>query len=135
MGRRVLIPGDVREEMVGHALEEYPGEACGLLAGSRSEDGSFRVMADYRTRNSAASPLMYEVDPEDMYRVLMEVERRGMEVIGAYHSHPLGRAVPSRLDEERAHPGFLYVIISVPRVRIRAFLWEGRFVELPITGR
>lgn len=130
----VLILGRVRDEMINHALSEYPQEACGLLAGEKIRDKGFLVRRAYRTRNISDSPLRYEIDPEDMYRAFLDAEREDMEIAGAYHSHPLGKAVPSKMDEERAYPGFLYVIISVPRVKIRAFIWEeGRgFRELPI---
>ncbi len=130
----VIIPEGVRDYMVSHALSEYPREVCGLLAGDKVEGRIFLIRKAYRTRNASDSPLKYEIDPEDMYRAFLDAEKEGMEIVGAYHSHPLGRAVPSKLDEERSHPGFLYLIISVPRVRIGAFIWEeGRgFRELPI---
>ena len=130
----VIIPERVRDDMVSHALSEYPREVCGLLAGEKVRGEVFLIRRIYRTRNASNSPLRYEIDPEDMYRAFLDAEREGMEIVGAYHSHPLGRAVPSKVDEERAHPGFLYVIISVPRVRIGAFVWEeGKgFRELPI---
>ncbi len=130
----VLIPEGVRDAMVSHALSEYPREACGLLAGEKVRGRVFLIKRAYRTRNISDSPLRYEIDPEDMYRAFLDAEKEGMEIVGAYHSHPLGKAVPSKMDEERAHPGFLYVIISVPRVRIGAFIWEeGKgFRELPV---
>ncbi len=133
---RVFLPEGVRRRVIEHALREYPNEACGLLAGVRDRDGSFNIRAAYPTRNSAESPIRYEINPDDMYHALMDAESRGLEILGAYHSHPLGQAVPSRMDEERAHPGFLYVIVSVPKVRVRAFIWhrgEG-FVELLIVS-
>ncbi len=129
----VLIPEGVRDDMVDHALSEYPREACGLLAGEKVGGRIFTIRRVYRTRNASESPLRYEIDPRDMYRALLDAEKEGLEIVGAYHSHPLGKPYPSKMDEERAHPGFLYVIISVPRIRIGAFIWEeGGFRELPI---
>ncbi|MDK2372112.1 MAG: M67 family metallopeptidase [Candidatus Korarchaeota archaeon] len=130
----VFIPKRVRDSIVSHALSEYPREACGLLAGEKVRGEGFSIKRAYRAKNISDTPLRYEIDPEDMYRAFLEAEKGSMEIIGAYHSHPLVKPLPSEIDEERAHPGFLYVIISVPRVRIGAFIWEeGRgFRELPV---
>ncbi len=130
----VFIPKRVRDSIVSHALSEYPREACGLLAGEKVRSKGFSIKRAYRAKNISDTPLRYEIDPEDMYRAFLEAEKESMEIVGAYHSHPLGKAFPSKIDEEKAHPSFLYVIISVPRVRIGAFIWrEGKgFRELRV---
>lgn len=126
----VLIYRSSFDEMVEHARREYPREACGLLAGKK--ESSITISRIYRTSNISKSTSRYEIDPYEMYDALLDAEGKGLEIVGAYHSHPLGRAIPSRIDEERAHPGFLYIIISLPRMRVRAFIWEAGFEELPI---
>ena len=44
--------------------------------------------------------------------------RNGLEVVGAYHSHPAGRPRPSATDRDEAHgDGFTYVIAGTRRLR------------------
>ena len=44
--------------------------------------------------------------------------RSGLEVVGAYHSHPCGRPRPSAADRDEAHgEGFTYVIAGTRRLR------------------
>jgi [CysO sulfur-carrier protein]-S-L-cysteine hydrolase len=64
------------------------------------------------TRNASLEPTRYLVEPEDHFRVLREARRRGLDIVGAYHSHAITQAVPSETDLAEAHPHFLYVIAS-----------------------
>lgn len=133
-GRRVVIPKEVLRDIVEHAREEAPREACGLLLGS-SEGSDVVIKVNYRAENVSESEFLYEVSPYDIYRALKEAESSGMELVGVYHSHPLGEPIPSPIDVERAVPGLVYLIVS--RGDLRAFeLVEGelREVEVSIDG-
>src|SRR5919201_381358 len=90
--RLVVIPDDVRAQLVAHAEREAPNEACGLilLRGGRAER--------YEPgRNNAASPYRFELefdDPEVWF-----AEDEGYE-LAVFHSHPASPARPSRTDVE-----------------------------------
>lgn len=64
------------------------------------------------TRNASVEPTKYLVEPEDHFRVLRDARRRGLDIVGAYHSHAITPPVPSETDRAEAHPHFLYVIAS-----------------------
>ena len=53
---------------------ELPNEACGLLSGSAA-DGL--VTTFHPARNMEASPLRYNVHPEDLVRITLRHRRRG----------------------------------------------------------
>ena len=96
-------------EMISYARDEAPREACGILAGK-----SGRVLRIYRTRNADRSPTSYRLDPDQQLRVFKDIEDRGLELIGIYHSHPSSPAVPSDRDVEQAHyPEVSYILISL----------------------
>jgi [CysO sulfur-carrier protein]-S-L-cysteine hydrolase len=98
-------------EMVGHAYDGLPDEACGLLAGP---PGTGRCTAFYPTRNAAASARVYTVDPMDHLRADRDAEARGLEIIGVMHSHTHTDAYPSPTDVEQApDPAWHYVIVSL----------------------
>jgi proteasome lid subunit RPN8/RPN11 len=108
------------DEIVAHAVEDAPNECCGMLAGS---DGvATRV---HRARNAFASPLRYEIHPQDQFRITMEIEERGEEIAAIYHSHTRSPAYPSQTDVNLAAnwPDPLYVICSLadPEPDVRAF--------------
>ncbi len=117
------------EEMIAHARAEAPQEACGVLAGPEG-----RVERVYRTTNVERSGVRYRLDPQEQYEILIELEQRGWELVGIYHSHPASEAYPSATDLEWAfYPDSLYFIVSLAdqeRPVIRAFrIVEGEVRE------
>ena len=122
----IQIEGKHLSEMVSHAREDAPREACGILAGT-----GHRVLRIYRARNAQHSPASYSLDPEEQYRIFTDIEDRGLELVGIYHSHPSSPAAPSDTDIEQAYyPEVSYVLISLadpdePQVRAFRITEEG----------
>jgi proteasome lid subunit RPN8/RPN11 len=117
------IPRSIVDELLAHAREEAPNEACGLVGGA---DGEARTL--YRARNAEASPLRYNLDPKDQFRIMSEIEDRGEELAAIYHSHTASPAYPSQTDinlalmdrresgevvQEPLFPGVIYLIASL----------------------
>ncbi len=98
-------------EMVGHAYDGLPDEACGLIAGP---PGTSKVTAFYPCRNAAESSRVYTIDPKDHLRADRDAEGRGLEINGVVHSHTHTDAYPSPTDVAQApDPGWHYVIVSL----------------------
>jgi len=105
----IEIPADIRDQMVEHALAAVPNEACGLLAGS---DG--RVERFYPMRNADESQTTYRLDPREQFRVFNEIEGKGWELSGIFHSHTHTEAYPSETDRQQAfYPDAHYVLVSL----------------------
>jgi [CysO sulfur-carrier protein]-S-L-cysteine hydrolase len=103
------IPKAIYEELLEHARQEAPNECCGLIGG---EDGVAKTV--YRGRNAEASPLRYNLDPQDQFRIMTEMEERGEELAAIYHSHTASPAYPSQTDINlAAYPDALYLIVSL----------------------
>ncbi|MDP1568608.1 MAG: M67 family metallopeptidase [Vicinamibacterales bacterium] len=95
--------------ILAHARRARPDECCGLLIG-RAHD----VRGFHEARNTAASPrTRYTINPEDHFAAIRAARAAGLEVVGAYHSHPASEAVPSATDRAEAFPHFLFVIVSL----------------------
>jgi desampylase len=128
----VTTTRDVRDRLIAHAREESPRECCGLLLG-RGDN----IVEAVRARNVAASAATrFLVDPKDHIDARREGRARGLEILGFYHSHPAGAAVPSATDvAEAAYPGSVYAIIGLrgdlPEVRVFEFT-NGNFHERPL---
>ena len=59
----------------------------------------------------------------------------GLEVVGAYHSHPASAAIPSATDIAEATSGadFVYLIVSLVDEDVRAYrIDEGTAVRIPL---
>jgi proteasome lid subunit RPN8/RPN11 len=103
------IPKAIYEELLEHAREDAPNECCGLIGG---EDGVAKTV--YRARNAEASPLRYNLDPQDQFRIMTEMEESGEELAAIYHSHTASPAYPSQTDINlAAYPDALYLIVSL----------------------
>ena len=98
-------------EMIGHAYDGYPLEACGLLVGHDD-----RVERFVPCTNEAASARVYTVPPKELLRAEREAEGDGMEIIGVFHSHTHSEPYPSPTDVDQApDPVWHYVIVSLKR--------------------
>jgi proteasome lid subunit RPN8/RPN11 len=98
------------DEIVAHAREDFPNECCGMVAGVDGE--ATRII---RVTNAAASPLRYEMDPQEQYNALKTIEESGGELLAIYHSHTKSAAYPSQTDVNQAvaWPEQVYVIVSL----------------------
>ena len=103
------ISRQLMDEIVAHAREQAPNECCGMVA---AQDG--RAVRVHRAVNAAASPLRYEIDPQDQYRIEMAIEDAGLDLGAIYHSHTKSAPYPSQTDINLAfHPHALYVIVGL----------------------
>ena len=125
----MVVPPQVREQLVAHSREEDPNEACGLvvLRGGVAERYE-------RGRNTAASPYRFEldVDPE-----LWFLEDEGYE-LAVFHSHLSAPPRPSRTDVENIGlwEGRPYLILSRPTGELAAWKIEaGAATPLPLSDR
>lgn len=94
-------------EMLADAVRAAPEECCGILLG---RDG--RIEAALPAPNVHASPRThFEIDPQTLVDAHRAARSGGPEVVGYYHSHPTGPAVPSGTDRAQAsHDGRVWAI-------------------------
>ncbi|RKF21081.1 M67 family peptidase [Altericroceibacterium spongiae] len=108
------------------AADALPQEACGLLLGA-----SGIIDRAVPVRNVAAEPLRhFEIDPQALIDAHRAERQGGPELIGYFHSHPVGRAAPSPTDRARASgDGKVWAIIAKDDVTFWTDDPEG-FAEL-----
>ncbi|MEO7980737.1 MAG: M67 family metallopeptidase [Sporichthyaceae bacterium] len=98
------------DEIVAHARQDHPDEACGVVAGPV---GTGRAERFVPMLNAARSPTFYEFDSGDLLRLYREMDDRAEEPVVIYHSHTATEAYPSRTDISLAmEPGAHYVLVS-----------------------
>jgi proteasome lid subunit RPN8/RPN11 len=97
------------DDVIAHAREDAPNECCGMIA---ARDGE--AVAVHRATNAAASPLRYEIEGREQYRIQIAIEDAGHELGAIYHSHTRSAPEPSQTDINLAfYPEALYVIVGV----------------------
>lgn len=105
------------------ATAAAPREACGLLLGTRG-----RITALAPSRNLAASADAFEIDTA----LHLRLQRTTRSVVGVWHSHPRGPAVPSARDQAGAwDAALLWLITGSDGTRAWRLAAHG-FGELPI---
>lgn len=111
---RLLLPRAIYDEMLRQAQAERPNECCGLLAG-RIADGLARVEARYPLVNELATPTTYRSEPRSILAAYRDIDRRELELVAVYHSHPTTPPRPSRTDLENNYLGetVMHFIVSL----------------------
>jgi proteasome lid subunit RPN8/RPN11 len=116
-------------KLVRHAEDTKPIEACGILAGKIVNDKKF-VKKVYPTKNILNSESRYQVDPEEQIKIFTETEKKSLDIIGFYHSHPHWSTAPSEIDKSSAfYPNHSYLIYSISNKKIESYIWNGKNFE------
>ncbi|SDK82357.1 desampylase [Natronorubrum texcoconense] len=132
----LVVPTAIRDRILERAREGQPEEICGIFGGEYdpAPDGRSRVRSQYPAENVAETPrTRYRIDPEAQLELFEELEDRGEEIVGFYHSHPRGPPRPSATDEAQATwPDRSYLIVSLEPLEVGSWRWrergnEGRF--------
>lgn len=111
--KKIIIKRQDVEEIIRHAREKLPNEACGLIAGI--DRGEERVIEKvYYLTNTDASSEHFSLDPKEQLQAVKDMRARGLEPIGNWHSHPESPSRPSQEDIRLAYdPKASYLILSL----------------------
>lgn len=118
--------------IVDHARRDAPNEACGLLLGTLGE-----VREIIPARNVDPHPQTgFIVAPDELYTILRQASALGLEMVGAYHSHPAGNPIPSDRDvRESFYPHAIQVIVGLGKGVPELSAWqivEGRVMHVEL---
>ncbi len=117
--------------MQQEAETRFPFECCGLLLGrgTAEEKQLIEVIVTENSWNEETQTLFAEVTgsaclgktqhdrfaiaPQTLLAVQKSARARNLEIIGVFHSHPNGVAIPSEFDRAIAWPQYAYIILAV----------------------
>jgi proteasome lid subunit RPN8/RPN11 len=117
-----------------HGETTYPHECCGVLLGV-SADGVNEVRDAIEAGNTRTDSAhnRYHIAPQELIRIQRLGRKRGLDIVGFYHSHPDHPAMWSSTDFAEAHwLGCSYVITAVTKggaAQTNSFLLTGTSEE------
>ena len=126
---KVAISSGLVERIVALAAKEPTREVCGLLLGQGD-----RIDGILPASNVAGNPSRsFEVDPTVHFEAIRAARAGAPAVIGCYHSHPSGNAVPSATDAAMiGHIGEYWLICDGRDVRAWLADTTRTFVEVTL---
>lgn len=116
-----------------HAFKNLPHECCGLMIG-KSSSYALEVVEVIQAENLLGSSVAFEADAEIVFKAIDRAEKKKLELVGIYHSHPNVPAYVSARDAEimKLWPGVAWLIISVTKDRIierKSYAMDNREIE------
>ena len=117
------------EAILTHALSCRPEEACGLIAGEETEDGTRKIKKVYLLTNTDHTNEHFSIDPKEQLLAVKDMRAEGLTPLGNWHSHPESPSRPSEEDKRLANDSRAsYLILSLEKEEepvLNAFHIEG----------
>ena len=128
------------DELYAHAMEEYPCECCGVVAG---DDQKVHLCENIQNTLHAEDPdryprdarTAYFIDRSDFDWIISNAHENGDEIVAFYHSHVEHESYFSEEDVaaqtvfgEPEFPDALHVVVSIMNRKIndiKYFKWDG----------
>lgn len=107
---QLRLPVSVANRLDRLAREAAPLEACGVLAGA-IDRGTVRVHSAHPLPNRILQPDRFDACPYAFAQLEAELRGTGREVVGMFHSHPLGPEHPSQEDLGTSWPGLHLIVV------------------------
>lgn len=131
---QLIIPQPILTQIINHAQQEAPKEACGLISGRAGT-----AVKAYPITNTDKSNVTYLMDPKEQFGAFKAMRQAGTTLLAIYHSHPATEAYPSATDIKLAfYPEAYYVIISLAQEEpvVKAFtIVNGKVKERQIKDK
>ena len=127
MPDKLIIPSEMVDVMRAHIQRSIPEEACGILGGNGN-----LVKCVIPDTNELHSPLKFRMAPEEQYKAFTWLENKAYDMLGYYHSHPVGPAFPSETDlRQFSYPGVVIVLLSPENStwKIKGFIIRDNAIE------
>ncbi len=110
----VTISSRAYRTISGCALRALPDECCGVLAGHGGTEAEILEAWELCNRAESNRSRRFVMDPAELYAHTVRARVLQLDVLGFFHSHPGGDALPSASDvrEGSGWPGYVNAIYA-----------------------
>ena len=116
-----------------HAQECAPNESCAILFG-RIEGKRVIIREIFLTKNTENSPVTFTISNQELIQAYSEAEKRKLDVIGIFHSHPHSAAYPSPTDKRYMESNPVpWIIFSNVENKFEAYVFESGIIPVVVT--
>ena len=115
-----------------HARNNIPNESCAVLFG-KIENDQFTVKDIFLTKNMQESPVNFTISNEELIKVYEETEKRQLDVVGIFHSHPDVSAYPSLTDQKYMEINPVpWIIFSNKNQEFKAYVFDSKIIPIDL---
>ena len=122
----ILLNQKQVDALIQHSEKAGISESCAMLLGTHNNQ-QWNVKEVFLTRNSHVnSETSFIINPEELLQGHQLAEKKQLELVGIFHSHPDSAAAPSNFDKKfmKVNGDVPWIIFSGTNMDLRAFILE-----------
>ena len=128
----IVLTQKDKDKIVTHAIGQQPSESCAMLLGKKVGD-NWNIEEVFLTQNVDNSQTNFTISPEELLEGYQLAEKRHLELVGVFHSHPNSDAIPSSTDKTFMQNNPVpWIIFSCVNNSLKAYLLDSDVIEIPI---
>ena len=124
--QEILLNQKQMDVLIQHSEKAGLSESCAMLFGTHG-DQQWNVKEIFLTRNAHTdSGTSFIITPEELLQGYQLAEKKQLELVGIFHSHPNSAASPSNFDKKfmKVNGDVPWIIFSGINTDLRAFILE-----------
>ncbi len=122
----ILLNQKQLDVLTQHSEKAGSSESCAMLLGTHSNQ-QWNVKEVFLTRNAHTdAQTSFIITPEELLQGHQLAEKKQLELVGIFHSHPNTAASPSNMDKKymKVNGDVPWIIFSGINMDLRAFILE-----------
>ena len=130
--KEIILNQEQIDTLTEHSTRSHPNESCAMLLGTH-DDQQWNVKEVFLTNNMEQSETNFTISPEELLHGHQLAEKKQLELVGVFHSHPNSSAIPSDTDKKfmKGNP-VPWIIFSGINNDLNAFILNTSVEEIPI---
>ena len=128
----ILLNQKQVDALTQHSEKAGISESCAMLLGTRGNH-QWNVKEVFLTRNAHTdSQTSFIITPEELLQGYQLADKKQLELVGIFHSHPNSAALPSNTDKKfmKVNGDIPWIIFSGQNTDLRAFILEENMEDM-----
>ena len=124
--QEILLNQKQKDTLIQHSEKAGLSESCAMLLGTH-DDQQWNIKEVFLTHNAHTdSEISFIITPEELLQGYQLAEKKQLELVGIFHSHPDSAASPSNFDKKfmKVNGDIPWIIFSGINIDLKAFILE-----------